>query len=118
MSSTATREKLAEMIPKEGFIKTAGPSPKTMPKEQRAALVRKGNEFFNKGDIETAKRIYMTTGYKAGLIRLGDLYYDNKKILEAFRMYKLATYNRSVNSMVEKMAMIISSWLSEEKKEG
>ena len=118
MSSTATREKLAGMIPREGFIKTAGPSQKAMPKEKRTALIRKGNEFFNKGDIETAKRIFMTTGYKAGLIRLGDLYYDKKKVLEAFRMYKLATYNRSVNSMVEKMAMIISSWLSDETMEG
>jgi hypothetical protein len=116
MSGSATREKLAEMIPREGFIKTASPTSQAMPKEKRTALIRRGNEFFNKGDIDTARRIYMTTGYKAGLIRLGDYYYEKKQALEAFRMYKMATFNRSVNSMVEKMAMIISSWLNENKE--
>ena len=39
---------------------------------QKVILNRKGNVLFNSGDIEGARRIFMTTGYTDGLVRIGD----------------------------------------------
>ena len=111
------KERLLKMIPKEGLIKVVDTSSAALSDEQRTALIRKGNELFNRGEIETAKKIFITTVYKDGLIRLGDHYYRKKQQLEAFRMYQAASYKGSVNTMIEKMAMIIRSWLID-KKEG
>ena len=109
-------DKLKELIPTEGFIKVTGEINKSLTKEQKAALIRKGNALFNEGKYEVAKRIFMTTGYSDGLIRLGDHYYKKKEALEAFRMYSLAPSKRSVDRMVEKMASIIRAWLKENKE--
>ena len=54
----------------EGFIKvTDSPVTGILP-EQKVALNRKGNELFNSGKIEQAKRIFITTGYSDGLTRV------------------------------------------------
>lgn len=100
-------------MPKAGFIKLTSEMNESLSDKQRIALIRKGNELFNQGKFDTAKRIYLTTGYSDGLIRLGDHYYRSKQPLEAFRMYRLAPYKRSAERMVEKMAMILKSWLQE-----
>lgn len=104
-------------LPKEGFIKTVGEVNHDLSDQQRSVLIRKGNTLYNEGKIDTAKRIFITTGYTDGLIRLGDFYYKNKQLFEAFRMYKLAPYKKSTDRMIEKMAMILQSWLKD-KKEG
>jgi len=92
-----------------GFLKTgAGPA---IDGSQRAALVRRGNEFFNAGKYEEAKRIFLTTRYTDGLMRLGDHYYKNEQILEAFRMYWLAPDHRKTDYLVERMAGVVRSWL-------
>ena len=111
------REKLLKMIPDEGFIKTTSDQRASLSSEKRSALIRKGNELFNQGKYEVAERIFVTTGYSDGLIRLGDLYYKNHKCLEAFRMWSLAPHKKKANYIVESMAWIIRSWL-EESKEG
>ena len=54
-------------------------------KEQRAALIRKGNELFNKGEFGLAQRIFITTKYSDGLIRIGDHFAKGGKPLEALR---------------------------------
>jgi hypothetical protein len=115
--SGSKKDELLGMIPTEGFVKVVEKPNASLSKEQRTSLVRKGNELFNQGDIATARKIFITTGYKDGLIRLGDHYYRKKQVLEAFRMYQAASYKGSVNTMIEKMAMIIKSWLKD-KKEG
>ena len=62
-----------------------------MDKETRSALIRKGNEAFNKGDMNTAAKIFKSAEYKDGLIRLGDYwYYDRKKPLVAVGYYSRA----------------------------
>ena len=108
-------EELLRLIPDEGFIKlTRDGEGKALSKQQKIALIRKGNELYNQGKYELAKRIFITTGYSDGLIRLGDLYYKKQQILEAFRMYCLAPSKGKVNTMIESMAYIVKNWLTED----
>ena len=86
------------------------------PKE-RLILIRKGNELFNRGDIEKAAKIFVTTAYKDGLIRVGDHYYfKEKNPLKALHFYIEADYKKRINELTEKMAMIIKKWLKEDRK--
>ena len=107
-------EDLLRLIPDYGFIKiTRVGDAKWLSRKQKTALIRKGNELFNQGKYELAKRIFITTGYSDGLLRLGDLYYKRQQMLEAFRMYCLAPSKGKVDTMIESMAYIIKNWLSE-----
>jgi hypothetical protein len=101
----------------DAFLKVSRDKAPPLTSEQRVALIRKGNEFFNGGKTEEAKRVFLTVGYTDGLIRLGDLYYKRNQLLEAFRMYWLAPDTRKKNMMVEKMAGIIRKWLREGRTE-
>jgi hypothetical protein len=98
----------------EGFFLTAGSSPPVISKEQRAALIRKGNELYNRGDLATARRIFLTARYGDGLIRMGDHYYKKREPLEAFRMYWLAKEKVKSDILIEKMAAVIRDWLDSE----
>jgi hypothetical protein len=82
--------------------------------KDRVSLVRKGNEFFNSGNLAAARRVYLTTGYGDGLIRMGDHYAQKKDFLEAFRMYWLAKEKRKCDDLIEKMVFVIREWLHEE----
>ncbi len=56
-----------------------------MDPKRRAELIRRGNELFNSKRYAEAEKIFVKTGYKDGLIRIGDyLYYDRKMPLAAF----------------------------------
>jgi hypothetical protein len=111
-----TAKDILKRMPKEGFIKLTSEANRSLSGEQRTALIRKGNALFNQGKIDLAKRIFLTAGYTDGLIRLGDYYYKRRQPLEAFRMYRLAPYKSSSEKMLEKMAMILRSWLKEKNK--
>ena len=107
------REELLKKVPKEGFLKITRNRAAELPKEQRIALIRKGNELFNQKKYDIAKRIFLTTGYSDGLIRLGNLYLNQNMPLEAFRMYWLAPDQKKVEAMLEKTVAIIKKWLKE-----
>ncbi len=81
--------------------------------DKRSALIRKGNELFNQGRIDMARRIFLTTRYTDGLIRLGNHYMKERKPLEALRMYWVAPYARRREVLVEKMALVLKRWLKE-----
>jgi hypothetical protein len=110
-------KEVLKQMPREGFIKLTSEANRSISGQQRSALIRKGNVLFNQGKVDMAKRIFLTAGYTDGLIRLGDYYYKRRQPLEAFRMYRLAPYRSSSERMLEKMAMILRSWLKE-KNEG
>ncbi|MFW6214446.1 MAG: hypothetical protein ACOC45_00740 [Alkalispirochaetaceae bacterium] len=97
--------------PSEGFLKVSGAP--ALDGSQRSALIRKGNELYNKGELHAAKRVFITTRYSDGLIRLGDHYQKQKQPLEAFRMYWLAGETRRKGEMVEQMAGVVRHWLEE-----
>ena len=101
-----------------GFLKIAGQTPATMKKEQRAALIRKGNELFNKGDFKLAQRIFLTTKYSDGLIRIGDRYVQDGKPLAALHLYWVAPCPEKASIIVERIAKVMQQWLQEEKKAG
>ncbi|MBI9100574.1 MAG: hypothetical protein JEY91_19000 [Spirochaetaceae bacterium] len=106
--------KILNEIPKEGFLKVTDVTNKTLSDQQRVTLMRRGNEFFNNGDIEQARRIFLTIGYTDGLIRIGEYYYSNNRPFEAFKMFKIAPDPARVNNMIEKMTYIIKKWIKEE----
>ncbi|POR03992.1 hypothetical protein AU468_04825 [Alkalispirochaeta sphaeroplastigenens] len=98
-----------------GFLKVSGDEAQSITPSQRVALIRRGNEFFNKGDYATAKRIFMTVGYSDGLIRLGNRFSKEGNPLEAFRMFWLAGDTRRVAELSENMAQVIRKWLREDE---
>ncbi len=81
--------------------------------DKKSALIRKGNELFNQGRIDMARRIFLTTHYTDGLIRLGNLYMKKRQPLEALRMYWIAPHARRREALVEKMALVLRRWLKE-----
>jgi hypothetical protein len=103
--------------PHPGFVRVGRDKLPKMSAQQRTALVRKGNELFNRGEIGKAKRIFLTVGYTDGIMRLGDYYDSHRKPLEAFRMYWLARDQHKTELMAEKMASVLRIWLQEEGKQ-
>ncbi len=102
-----------KLIPVEGFLKIKSQKVETLSKEQKAVLIRKGNELFNSGEYEKAKKIFLTTGYTHGIIQMGEYYIKQKEPLEAFRMYNLAPAPDKAAEIVESMSLIIKKWLKE-----
>ncbi|MDR3201295.1 MAG: hypothetical protein LBT68_07525 [Spirochaetales bacterium] len=99
------------------FFRTSEPHSDLTGKD-KAALVRKGNEFFNNGNLAAAKRLYITTAYGDGLIRVGDHHYKRKEFLEAFRMYWLGKEKQKCDNLIEKMVFVIREWLDEDTAKG
>ena len=101
-------------IPKKGFIKVDPQQQTPLSGAQKSALIRKGNELFNAGRIDQAKRIFLTTGYADGLVRLGDYYYKRQDLFEAIRMYWIAPAPEKKEMIVERMATTVQQWLKED----
>lgn len=105
------KQEILNLIPEEGFIKVPEAGGISLTPERKVILIRKGNQLFNEGDIETAGKIFITVGYTDGMIRVGDYYYSRNRTLEALRMYKAAPAQDKVDMIVEKMAYIVRGWL-------
>lgn len=99
-----------------GFVKVTRAGAPQLSQEKRAALIRKGNELFNRGDLDLAGRIFSTTGYSDGLIRLGDRCYKAGKPLDALRWYRKAPCPEKAEALSARMARVISGWLKEEQE--
>jgi tetratricopeptide (TPR) repeat protein len=106
---------ILKKLPKEGFLKVEKDAKIHLSDGEKAALNRKGNEFFNKGEYEKARRVFLTTGYSDGLIRMGDYYLKKKDHLEALRMYRTAPAEDRVATVIEYIAKAISFWIKDEK---
>jgi len=92
------------------FIKTTvQPS---MDSAQKAALNRKGNVLFNSGDIEGARRIFLTTGYSDGLSRIGDYYKSENRLVEALHMYWIAPDRTKAQPLIMQLALTIKDLVS------
>ncbi|MDR1100440.1 MAG: hypothetical protein LBL28_08180 [Treponema sp.] len=94
------------------FIKTT----KTPPIDgtQKAALNRKGNILFNSGDIEAARRIFLTTGYSDGLARIGDYYQSQGRVLDALKMYWIAPDKTKAAPLIMQLSTLLKDLLHEE----
>ncbi|MDR2576016.1 MAG: hypothetical protein LBC52_06185 [Treponema sp.] len=93
------------------FVKTTVPS--SVEGSDKAALNRKGNMLYNSGDIEGARRIFMTTGYSDGLSRVGDYYKSQNRLIEALRMYRIAPDRNKAEPLIEQLAGIIKVLIEE-----
>ena len=69
--------------------------------------------MYNRGELELAQRIFVTTRYSDGLIRIGDKYLGEGKPLEALRLYWLAPAPDRTAAVVEQIAQVMKHWLAE-----
>ena len=107
---SAIREK---SIP-QGFIKVTDNPVDGLTSEQKVVLNRKANAMFNAGNIEDARRIYITTGYSDGLTRVGNYYMDKNQGIKALKAYYLAHNKRDAEPIYESLANVISTILQKE----
>jgi len=109
------KKTLEKFDDKNAFIRVTEPSPVDGP--DKAALNRKGNQKFNEGDVENARRIFMTTGYSDGLSRTGDYYLSKDRPLEALRMYWIAHDRNKAEPLIEKLSFILQDIIHEDDEE-
>jgi hypothetical protein len=95
------------------FIKTTVKPP--IEGQKKAALNRKGNILYNSGDIEGARRIFLTTGYSDGLVRIGDYYNSNGRSLDALRMYWIAPDHSKAEPIIVQLSALIQNLLANEE---
>ncbi|MDR0583469.1 MAG: hypothetical protein LBG57_03865 [Treponema sp.] len=95
------------------FVKKTVPPP--VDGAQKAALNRKGNMLFNSGDIEGARRIFLTTGYSDGLSRVGDYYKSRHRMMDALQMYWLAPDRGKCEPMLMQLAAMLQNIIHEEE---
>lgn len=83
---------------------------------QKAELMRKGNELFNRGQYFEAGKIFNVIGYKTGLIRLGDLFYFDKEMpLVAYGFYRNANHRPMLDKIGEGFVFALKCLLYEPK---
>ncbi len=86
-----------------------------MDPKQRIEYIRKGNDLFNKGEIDKAAVIFEKTGYKDGLTRVGDhLYFDKKQPLFAFKYYKMAGRQDMIDEIFARMVFALGKLIRNE----
>lgn len=113
MNDADVKEMLLEKAPAEGFIKVTDNPVGGLNSEQKSILNRKANVMFNNGNIEDARRIYITTGYSDGLTRVGDYYMDKNESLKALKQYHLAHNARKTEPIYNDIAKVISTLIAE-----
>lgn len=104
-----------KLPPSSGFLKVDLGAPPKVSGADRAALIRRGNEFFNEGRYDLAKRVFITARYGDGLIRLGDYHLKQNEPLEALRLYQIAPEPRKAADLIERFADIVRRWLEEDE---
>ena len=82
----------------------------------KAALNRRGNQLYNDGDIEGARRIFITTKYSDGISRVGDYYKSKNRILDALRMYWIAPDRNKSEALIEQLAKVMQNLIHEEQE--
>jgi hypothetical protein len=106
-------KKIFEKVDDEkSFIKTI--EKPAMDSAQKVALNRKGNVLYNSGDIEGARRIFLTTGYSDGLVRVGDYYKKEGRELDALRMYWIAPDHNKAEPIIMRLSALIKDLIEEE----
>ncbi|MDR0731281.1 MAG: hypothetical protein LBF63_06395 [Treponema sp.] len=95
------------------FIKTAA-SPR-LDGAIKVSLNRKGNALLNQGNIEEARRIFITTGYSDGLSRIGEYYESRGRLLDALKMYWIAPDHAKSKTIIIRLSEIIRKLIEEEK---
>lgn len=86
-----------------------------MDDKERVELIRKGNEYFNNGDMTKAEALFVKTGYRDGLTRLADyLFYEKKQPLFALKYYRMVNRQDRVDEIFERMVFAFGKLLGKE----
>lgn len=107
------KENISEKIIPDGFIKVTDNPVQGLTSDQKVILNRKANAMFNNGNVEDARRIFITTGYSDGLTRVGDYYNNKNESLKALKAYWLAHNKRDAEPIFEEIAKVISTLIKE-----
>ena len=87
-----------------------------MDPKERAALIREANQAFNEQDYSKARKLFIQTDYKDGLIRMGDYFmYEKRLPILAYGYYKKAGYQKKVDEIFQRMIWALSQWIGEDK---
>ncbi|MBP7095412.1 MAG: hypothetical protein KBC36_04895 [Spirochaetia bacterium] len=105
-----------DKFPAGGLIKTGDEPATDLPSDRKALLNRTGNQLFNSGKFEEARRIFQTTGYSDGLVRVGDRYLADGRSVDALKMYQLAHERGKSDELIRRMALTIQKILQEEEE--
>lgn len=81
---------------------------------RRTQLIRKGNELYNSGDIEMARRCFVTAGYIDGIIRVADRYSAKGRLIDAMLLYRKADCREKLEELYEKAAAVIHELLQQD----
>ncbi|HNZ26977.1 MAG TPA: hypothetical protein PLG34_10725 [Spirochaetota bacterium] len=96
------------------MIKKGNDKKRTVDSKTRVQLIRKGNEFFTEGNIPAAEKIFLTTDYKDGLVRLGDYYMGKSDIEKACDMYFKSENSSKIEEFCKYSAKVIQKWLKDD----
>lgn len=105
------KSRLPPGIPQEGFIKLTGPVPAVLTPDQKSALVRRGNALLQEGDIQQARRIFITIGYRDGMVRTAGKLVQAGDILGALQLYYLANDREKAQEVIARMADVVKFWI-------
>jgi hypothetical protein len=95
------------------FLKVTSSTP--VESSQKAVLNRKGNQMFNDGNIEGAKKVFLTTKYSDGLSRVGDYFKSQSRPLEALQMYWIAPDRTKSEPLIEQAAALLQGLIAEDE---
>lgn len=83
-----------------------------MKDDEKVALARKGNEYFNEGNITEAIKYFVKAGYRDGIMRVADYYYfDMKQPLVAFKFYKMINRKDRIDEIFARMMFALNKLL-------
>jgi hypothetical protein len=86
-----------------------------MDSKERIELIRRGNEYFNNGEISKAAALFIKTAYRDGLTRVADyLFYDKRQPLIALKYYRMVNRQDKVNEIFERMVFALGKLLGKE----
>jgi hypothetical protein len=105
-------KELLERFKDEGvFLKSCEKRP--LDAQQKVQLNRKGNMLLNQGDVESARRIFITTGYSDGLLRIGDYYRSKGRVIDALRMYWIAPDKKKSAELIMELSFMVRNLINE-----
>jgi len=86
-------------------------SEKKLSAEDRAKLIRRGNQLFNENKIEPAAKIFWLTDYKDGLIRIGERLCAEKKPFQAMLYFQKAGAQKQLEELFGRMLWALGQWI-------
>ncbi|MDR2343100.1 MAG: hypothetical protein LBD86_01040 [Spirochaetaceae bacterium] len=106
-----TKELLERFKGEEIFLKSC--EKRLLGAREKAQLNRKGNMLLNQGDVESARRIFITTGYSDGLSRIGDYYRSKGRTIDALRMYWIAPDKKKSAELIMELSFMVKNLIHE-----